>query len=119
MKRAEKFRFWFPVILYASLIFSLSATPDKYIPELFPGADKISHFLEYLPLGFLTVRAILKSARVEPFHSLLIAGFMVLLFSLSDEVHQIFVPGRSFDLLDAFFDLCGSVTGSILYRWRR
>ena len=36
-----------------------------------------------------------------------------MLYSISDEIHQIFVPGRSCELLDVFIDTCGSLIGII------
>ncbi len=119
MSKQKKFWLWLPVVLYALVIFSSSAIPGQYVPELFPGSDKIFHFLEYLPFGFLIVRALSRSIHVSRLHSLLMTIFVVILFSLSDEFHQLFVPARQFDLVDAFFDLCGATIGSVLYRWQQ
>lgn len=37
------------------------------------------------------------------------------LYSLSDEIHQLFVPGRSFQLMDLGLDLLGGIIGLIIY----
>ncbi|PIZ83818.1 hypothetical protein COX97_00370 [Candidatus Pacearchaeota archaeon CG_4_10_14_0_2_um_filter_05_32_18] len=42
------------------------------------------------------------------------------LYAISDEIHQVFVPGRAFSYGDIFVDLCGILLVSILYaifRW--
>ena len=61
--------------------------------------------LEYLSLRWLP--------------TLLLALFMVSLYALSDEIHQLFVRGRQFDLFDALFDVIGAASGSLLYLWRK
>ncbi|MBS3072686.1 VanZ family protein [Candidatus Pacearchaeota archaeon] len=37
------------------------------------------------------------------------------LYSVSDEIHQVFVPGRAFSFTDIFIDLCGILLASLLY----
>jgi VanZ family protein len=110
-------RFWLPVVLYALVIFSCSATPGQYVPELFPHGDKLLHFLEYLPFGLLIRRAFIKTSSSVERNSLLLTLLVVIFYALSDETHQLFVPDRQFDLLDAFFDTLGAWTGSLLYLW--
>ena len=117
-KPERQLRVWSPVVLYAFVIFLLSATPGKYMPQLFPGADKLLHFLEYFPFGFLVLRAFVKGSNVAfGREALLMSIFVIMLYSLSDETHQLFVPGRQFDLIDMFFDTIGGFTGSYLHRW--
>ena len=118
MSRTDKFLCWLPAGLYALVIFSSSATPAEFLPAFFPGSDKIIHFFEYLPFGLLVFRGFFRTAHISRLRSLLITIFVVILYSLSDETHQLFVPGRQFDLLDAFFDVCGATAGSLLYLWR-
>ncbi|MBR1717837.1 MAG: VanZ family protein [Bacilli bacterium] len=38
-----------------------------------------------------------------------------MLYAISDETHQLFVPGRAFELLDLFLDLVGIVIAKIMY----
>ena len=37
-------------------------------------------------------------------------------FLISDEVHQIYVPGRSCELRDVFIDTSGGFFGSLVYK---
>lgn len=39
-----------------------------------------------------------------------------MLYALSDEIHQIFVPGRTFQLEDLALDLLGALAGLWLYQ---
>jgi VanZ family protein len=119
MAAAKNTRVWLPVFLYALLIFSFSSIPGAYVPSLFPSSDRLFHFLEYLPFGFLVLRAFAKTLRLQRLPTLLLALFMVSLYALSDETHQFFIPGRCFDLVDAIFDVIGATSGSLLYLWRK
>jgi len=115
----KKFRVWVPVFLYALLIFLFSAIPGAYVPSPFPKSDKLLHFLEYLPFGFLVLRAFTKTLILRWLPTLLLALFMVSLYALSDETHQLFVRDRQFDLFDVLFDVIGAASGSLLYLWRK
>jgi len=40
---------------------------------------------------------------------------LAMAFALSDEIHQRFVPGRAFQVIDLFIDLLGILFGVLLY----
>lgn len=92
------------------------------IRNLFPSSDlytvttivrKIAHFTEYAVLGFLIVTTF--SAYVNRrFFSLFVIGFCAL-YSVSDEIHQIFVSGRSAQFTDVLIDVAGSIFGIITF----
>lgn len=118
MLKKEQLWAWLLVVLYAFVIFVLSAQPGKYVPEFFPGSDKLAHLLEYFPFGFLVIRAFVKGSNMAfGREALLMSIFVIMLYSLSDETHQLFVPGRQFDLMDMFFDTVGGIAGSYSHRW--
>lgn len=69
---------------------------------------KIAHFCEYAALGFCTGGALkFTRGRLRFFNPLLIC----IPYSVSDEIHQYFVPGRACRLFDVFVDTCGSIVG--------
>ena len=71
---------------------------------------KLAHFLEYTGLCFLFNIALLYTrSKKSPFLSILFTS----LYAVSDEVHQIFVDGRSFQVSDILVDSCGAILGSI------
>jgi VanZ family protein len=102
---------WLPVILWAGLIFTLSA-----IPSLGTGLGtwdlvlrKLAHMAEYAVLGALLVRAVQR----EPLAVLLGSAY-----AATDEVHQAFVAGRHASPLDWLIDTAGVIAGVLLYtRW--
>ncbi|HPC36309.1 MAG TPA: VanZ family protein [Candidatus Marinimicrobia bacterium] len=108
-------RFWLkvPAILYAVLIFGLSSfskTPSVKIPIW--NFDKLVHMLEYTVFGILLMLAfrsnqIGKPMRRANFQS----SILGVLYGLSDEIHQYFVPGRTSSLADLGADALGILLG--------
>jgi VanZ family protein len=120
MSRHRLFWPWFSLAGYALVIFSFSALPGQDVKPPFPWSDKLYHFLEYVPFGFLSLRAFFWQRGRALLPALLSAFFVVFLYSLSDEIHQLFVPGRTFDLLDAAVDIIGGGAGFLIYSlWRK
>jgi VanZ family protein len=93
-----------------ALIFVVSSIAVQ-LPGLryFPLRDKGIHFLEYAVLGWLCAAA---SSRTASF-----AMFVAVLWGLSDEIHQAFVPGRSSELGDVVADAIGAFAGTV--GWHR
>jgi VanZ family protein len=106
MARATLSR-WAPVVLWAGLIFTLSA-----IPSLSTGLGtwdlvlrKAAHLGEYAVLGALLWRA-LRSAPLA-----LLAGSA---YAATDEVHQLFVSGRQGSAIDWAIDTIGVAAGVLV-----
>lgn len=71
---------------------------------------KSAHFLEYAALGFLIGCALfLSRRRFSPIFSVLCCA----LYSVSDEIHQYFVPERACRIFDVGVDTFGSLTGAL------
>lgn len=100
-----------------SAIFFVSHQPSTDLPNfgLWDLAlKKGGHFLAYAGLALLALRAVLDWER--PY---LTAFMIVFLFSLSDEYHQTFIPGRNGTLMDVLIDMCGALTCLfLLRRWQ-
>lgn len=71
---------------------------------------KIAHFTEYLILGILVTNMI-KQYNKKWYITLIIC----ILYALSDELHQILTPGRTFKIFDIIVDSIGSISGLILF----
>jgi VanZ family protein len=104
------------------LIFALSAQPHP-LPDLPYGWDPevvgiAGHFLEYAILAALTLRALSRS--VDPpearRRAFTMALAITLAYALSDEIHQLFVPGRAFQLFDLAVDTAGALVGLTLFQ---
>ena len=81
---------------------------NETIDLAFKPVRKTAHFLEYLVLGLLVLNCFNINKKYM-LYSLIIC----FLYSISDEVHQIFVPGRSCEVLDVMIDTIGSLIGII------
>jgi len=72
---------------------------------------KTAHFSIYLFLGFFVTNAVNPSGNRTLWTPILFC----LLYALSDECHQYFVPERVFSLIDIVIDSIGSLTGILIY----
>ncbi|MFA5156002.1 MAG: VanZ family protein [Candidatus Omnitrophota bacterium] len=106
--------YWLPVFVYAGLIFRLSAIPGSDIPGLFPYQDVVFHFLEYAVFALLLSRAIKAYwPQQKKMRRLLAVMALVLVYALSDEFHQLFVPNRTASLIDVIIDCAGGLSAGI------
>jgi hypothetical protein len=97
-------RRWLPAVAWGAAILTVSSLPDLDLGvPLFPGCDKIMHFIEYSILG-VGLRYWSGGARRLP-----LAGGVG--FAAIDEFHQKYVPGRQASLLDWVADVVGVAVG--------
>jgi len=75
---------------------------------------KNAHFLSYLVLGILVLNA-LRRGGVQGYKSIAITAVVCILYAVSDEIHQLFVPGREGQIKDVLIDSSGSAAGIVLY----
>jgi VanZ family protein len=82
-------------------------------------SDKWAHLLLYSGLGFFFARAEARGVGNPPsLRVVLIAIGFAAVYGLSDEVHQLFVPQRQFDLKDVAADVTGAGIGAgVLWLW--
>lgn len=91
-------------------IFYVSSRPQVPIPL---GADKPWHAIAYFGFAVVAVRAVAGGLprRVDG----RIAGLAIAIavaYAVTDEVHQLFVPGRSADVADWIADTAGALMGT-------
>lgn len=72
---------------------------------------KGAHFSVYCVLAIFAFLAMRSVFTALPF---VFSLMYCLLFSISDEIHQSFVPGRSCELRDVCIDFSGAILGTIL-----
>jgi VanZ family protein len=101
-----------PVLLYIALIFLISSIPSLHAPgPYFLLKDKIAHLAEYFVLGVLMFKGIgwaVSSSRLATFGFLLAVGVSV---GALDEIYQSYIPGRTMDIADWYFDAAGVALG--------
>ena len=118
-------RYHLPVYIWAVIIFigsSISLAAPDIAGKL---SDKVCHIAEYMVFGFLLARSFGNLIRPSLKEKNLVWAVMAgSLYGISDEVHQIFVPTRSFEALDIISDVLGSLSGALLFllltrKWKR
>lgn len=108
--REARLSSWFPPVLWAGFIFTLSAMPDLQsgLPQDFL-LRKVAHAVEFGVLALLVARAFRRAERWDAKRALAGAFVISVLYAFSDELHQTFVPGRSPSLRDVGVDALGIV----------
>ena len=77
-----------------------------------PITREVMHSIEYLILGILVINALNKTKHLN---TTFISFMICFIYSVTDEIHQLFVIGRTFEYLDLGMDLIGYVIGIYLY----
>jgi VanZ family protein len=104
---ASRISAWTPVVLWAGLIFALSAVPDlgTGLGTWDTVLRKLAHVAEYAILGGLVFRA----SRSAPAAFLFASAYAV-----TDELHQAFVRGRHGSPVDWLIDSAGALIGVLV-----
>ena len=76
---------------------------------------KTAHFTIYMILGLL-VGLLLKEYNIDTKKAILYGILICMCYAISDEIHQIFVSGRSGEIRDVLIDTCGSMVGLLITR---
>jgi len=69
---------------------------------------KGAHFTAYAVLGILAFLSIVTYKKLSLHKRGILSLTVCLLYSVSDEIHQLFIPGRSGEIRDVCIDFCGS-----------
>jgi hypothetical protein len=111
-----------PIVAYMAAIFYFSSMSNPPVPgiaiQLFSSnTSTVLHFIEYSILSFMLGIALRHSknaffSRNAYLLAIVIAG----LYGISDELHQLFVPGRYCTLSDALTDFVGASAAQFV-RW--
>ena len=117
LRRCPLLYLWLPLLAWMGLIFYLSAQPDLPTPGLGWFDLALSggaHAFVFGVLAVLWVRVLGVRRHAAP-----IALALTILYALSDEWHQTFVPGRCADPWDLLYDSLGAVLALGLWLWWR
>jgi len=107
----KKFNNWYPVVLWAMVIFFFSSLPTIVTTKFFLWDflfKKSAHFVEYAILATLTYRAFLKE-KVKNQRAIFFAVIFSFIYAITDEYHQSFVPGRGPAVRDIIIDTLGAI----------
>jgi VanZ family protein len=115
----HRFSLWAPVALYMALIFGISSVSQPI--ELPEGVtDKGGHAILYAGLGALVARALVGGWR-QPVTTRvwLVTVAVCVVYGITDEIHQHFVPPREADVLDVMADGAGAAVAAGVLRLLR
>ena len=114
MDKKHFIKFWLPVILYMIFIFYMSSLefprkPNVHIASSsFKVSDIVLHVLEYGLFSIVLFRAFHNSSARFKEKSLYLTLIVAFLYGLFDEVHQMFVQTRFFEIKDLLSNTVGS-----------
>lgn len=100
---------WSATAAYMLLIFLISSV--SYPPQPLPlkgYAPIIEHMFEFGILGFLLYTSFKINKNTQR-NAFILAVSVAILYGISDEIHQAFVPGRVSDLVDVLADSIGAI----------
>jgi VanZ family protein len=116
LSAARLLRLWAPLVGFQALIFVLSSRPQ--VPLGVSVWDKALHFGAYAFLALLWGHALSGGTWVIGPGKAAACALLALLFGVSDEVHQSFVPGRVASVGDVVADGLGAaVAAGLLLLW--
>jgi len=76
---------------------------------------KLAHFTIYFILGILAYLTLNSYSIKKSFYYSVV---FCVIYAVSDEIHQLFLEGRAFKLLDIIIDTSGSVFGIIIVKYK-
>lgn len=90
---------------------------DSIIEFIHPPVRKCAHAVEYFVLALLLMMALRDKDtwHLEMSKSVILTLLICLIYSISDELHQYFIPGRSCEFTDCINDVLGATVGIIVY----
>jgi VanZ family protein len=118
---SKKLRRWLPPLIWMGIIFYFSSYPKVSIAENSLYAFvffKTLHLIEYGILFFLLFRALnsFDEEKLSLKYMFAFTFLIAILYALSDEIHQTFVPTREGRLRDVFIDTAGMLLMYIYIR---
>jgi VanZ family protein len=114
--------YWLPFFFWLGVIFYFSSLPGSAYPTFRPELlleRKGAHVGEYIILTGLIFR-IVNLYLEKKNRAIAMAAVFSLAFAVSDEVHQLFVPGREGKISDVGIDGIGIlICVGVIYFWKR
>lgn len=86
---------------------------EEIIETLQPFTRKLAHFTLYT-LGGILIFNMFSSFKLKNKEKIYFSILSGAVYAITDEVHQLFVPGRSGMIKDVFIDSLGIITGVII-----
>lgn len=87
---------------------------DTLIENLQFFIRKLAHFSVYCALGFFAQTSLLCVRPLSKKKKTIISFILSLVYAVSDELHQLFVPGRACRIFDVAVDSAGAILGILI-----
>lgn len=104
---------WLITIIIALIIFYLSSLTFPPGNTTISNLSIVYHFFAFFFLVAFLLISIIKG-KINPY-LFTIGIIFAILYGISDEIHQYFVPGRHFSLFDILTDSTGILLASTIY----
>lgn len=106
-------------IIWSVLILVLTTIPPSAIPSVaFRHIDKVVHFGLFLIFGFFLAGVVKVKWKSNIFRNwILVTIVLATGYGIAVEILQNYVPGRTSDLIDVFFNFIGALSGVYLFRF--
>ena len=115
MKRRSGILYFLPAAAEYGIIFYLSSQSSFPVEAPFDAFDKIVHTVLFAVLGLFLSFGAARGTRLSSRKKAWIVLIPGIALGLLDEFHQVFVPLRAPDLLDAAADAAGIILGWFAY----
>ncbi len=99
-------------VLWAGVIFIGSSIPGSTLPSAPDNVSVVVHITEYLIFGLLLMQVFWAYYGCFKLVDTFVIG---ILYGLSDELHQYFVPGRFVDPMDMAYNVIGLLFGVMIF----
>lgn len=90
------------------------AAKAQFVSSLQFITRKAAHFSTYGLLGVFSFLSVISYNKIYIRLRYAISALICLLYAISDEIHQLFVPGRSGEVRDVIIDTSGALAGIML-----
>ncbi len=103
------------------LIIYASSIPDFTVPAISARADQVLSNLAHIP-AYALITFLWLNSFTAPKRSAVLALVIIsamVMFAISDELHQSMVPGRTASILDICLDLIGVIIGYFTFKFTR
>ncbi|MCH2023635.1 MAG: VanZ family protein [Saprospiraceae bacterium] len=118
VRRLYKTRYFFPVVLWSILIWSLStASKIPHVPFDFLSLDKLGHLTFYAIETLLLIWGFAKTQEwvTSSYSWIMICMVFAGIYGTSLEFVQAGIPERSFDYADMIANFIGTIVGALIY----
>jgi glycopeptide antibiotics resistance protein len=103
---------WIITIIIAIVIFYVSSLILPTGKATFPWKSLAYHFYAFL---FLSIFLLISLTKGKNKNLILVSIIFTIIYAISDEIHQLFVPSRTFTVSDILTDSAGILFAVLLY----